>query len=142
CRSPAAIDGYTQLRLVHFEPYADVTEIIHRANLVGDVLRRLVQRVEVLVLENQFERRITETDFNGFGQIGNRHRSLDLVKESLLHAARTVNNFLHGALALAVVFETDEDHSEVRLTRPRESRRHYRAEGFHFGHRCDDSFRL
>ena len=116
--------------------------MVHPANFIRDVLGDPIQRVEILVLENQFELRLAETDLDGGRQVGDGDGALDFAKKSLLHAAGTQHDFLHGTLALAPVLETHKDHPEVRLPRPVKPRRHDGAVRVHLGNRGDDSLRL
>src|SRR5439155_3111756 len=134
----AALDAHAELRLVHLETHADVPQIVHAANLVRQVLRRLVERVQVLVLQDQLKGRIAEIYFDGLGLVGYGKTALYLHEKSLGHAAGAVNDLLHRALPLALVLETHEDHAEIRLAGTGKRRRHHRAERFHFRHGGDD----
>src|SRR5205823_6418161 len=142
CGSAAAIDVDPQFGLVHLEGHIDVAKIVHPANLVRDVLRDAVERVQVLVLKDQLERGVAEADLDRLGQVGQGDRPFHLAEETLLHTARAEHNLLDGALALALVFEADKNHAEVRLAGPVETGRHNRPVGLHFRDGGDDIFGL
>src|SRR2546426_11623155 len=115
-RGAAAIDADAQLGFVHLETHIHGLEIVHAANFVGDVLGDAVKHVEILILENQFELGLPETDLDGGRQVRDGDRPLDFREESLLHAARAEHNLLYRPLPLAQVLEPHENYSQVRLS--------------------------
>ena len=59
-----------------------------------------------------------------------------------LQAAGAEDDFLHGAFALAVILEGDEDDAEARLAGAAEAGGDHRAVAFHLGHAGDDALGL
>ena len=130
-----AVDVEPQLRFVDFEGTLQVDEhrfAIHLGllELVHQLTRVTIQRLEVLRLDGQLKRR-AETAGKGLGNLRKGEGALDLAQEACLQTARPFDDFLHGAFA--VLLEVDEGDALVGLARAGHRQRDDGAEQLDFG---------